>query len=200
MKKITVGLLLVLSYSCFAATEQTATVQMNKVNVENKNSLNVEQAVDIYRVNASNTSAIKKTISEIEKTGFATSTANLNDLENIQSGTIVIFKPSREGLRFTPSVLSKALQKNTRIESRSRLEGVMPERLYTQTNDFSLSVINTAKGKFDNGSVVLNQFINANNKGKEIATNNKVGLPEKGAILNIIKVQPDTYVMVLTTI
>ncbi|MBG0695513.1 hypothetical protein I4P42_10960 [Enterobacter roggenkampii] len=200
MKKITVGLLLVLSYSCFAATEQTATVQRNKVNVENKNSLSVAQAVDIYRVNARNTSAIKKTISEIEKTGFATSTANLNDLENIQNGTIVIFKPSRTGLRFTPSVLSKALQKNVRIESRSRLEGVMPERLYTQTNDFSLSVINTARGKFDNGSVVLNQFINANNKGKEIATNNKVGLPEKGAILNIIKIQPETYVMVLTTI
>ncbi|HEB9648942.1 TPA: hypothetical protein RZL00_005390, partial [Citrobacter freundii] len=107
---------------------------------------------------------------------------------------------NKEGQSLSPSVLSEALQKNVSIESKSGLKGIMPERLYTQIDNVSLSVVNTALGKFDDGRIVLTQFINANNNGKEIATHNKLGLPQKGAILNIIRVRPDAYMIVLTTI
>lgn len=200
MNKITLCVLLALSFSGYAATDQSATAMIDSVKSESKNTLNVHQTVTVYRFSAKSTSAIKKALAEIEQKGFSTATASLSGLEENQNSTIMVFRGNKEGQSLSPSALSEALQKNVSIESKSEQEGIMPERLYYQIDNHSLSVINTAMGKFDDGRIILTQFINANNNGKEIASHNKVGLPENGAIINIIRARPDTYMMVLTTI
>lgn len=207
MNKITLGVLLALSFSGYAATEQVTSTLIDSFKIESNfhfprgtNTLNVHQNVTVYSFSAKSIAAIKKTLAEIEQKGFSTATASLSGLEENQNSTIMVFRANKEGQPLSPSVLSEALQKNVSIESKSGLEGIMPERLYTQIDNVSLSVVNIALGKFDDGRIVLTQFINANNNGKEIATHNKLGLPEKGAILNIIRVRPDAYMIVLTTI
>lgn len=207
MKKITLGVFLALSTSGYAATEQVTSTLIDSFKIESDfhfprvaNTLNVHQNVTVYSFSAKSIAAIKKTLAEIEQKGFSTATASLSGLEENQNSTIMVFRANKEGQSLSPSVLSEALQKNVSIESKSGLKGIMPERLYTQIDNVSLSVVNTALRKFNDGRIVLTQFINANNNGKEIATHNKLGLPEKGAILNIIRVRPEAYMIVLTTI
>lgn len=207
MKKITLGLLLALSFSGYTATEQVTSTLIDSFKIESnfhfpkrKNTLSVHQNVTVYSFSAKSIAAIKKTLAEIEQKGFSTATASLSGLEENQNSTIMVFLANKEGQSLSPSVLSEALQKNVSIESKSGLEGIMPERLYTQIDNVSLSVVNTALGKFNDGRIVLTQYISANNDGKEIATHNKLRLTEKGAILNIIKIKPENYILVLTTI
>jgi hypothetical protein len=200
MNKITLGILLALSFSGYAAPNQTTSALIDSVKAESKSTLNIPQAVTVYRFNTGGITAIKKTIADIEQAGFSTATASLNALEGNQNSTIMVFNSNTEGMKLSPSVLSAALQKNVSIESKSEQEGIMPERLYYQIDNHSLSVINTAMSKFDDGRIVLTQVLDANNNGKEITTQNRVGLPANGAVLNIIRVQPDSYMMVLTTI
>ncbi|RDU15068.1 hypothetical protein [Citrobacter freundii] len=207
MNKITLGVLLALSFSGYAATEQVTSKLIDSFKIESNfhfpggtNTLNVHQNVTVYSFNAKSIAAIKKTLAEIEQKGFSTATASLSGLEENQNSTIMVFRANKKGQSLSPLVLSEALQKTVSSESKSGLEGIMPERLYTQIDNVSLSVVNTALGKFYDGRIVLTQFISANNDGKEIATHNKLRLPEKGAILNIIKIKPENYILVLTTI
>lgn len=88
MNKITLGVLLTLSFSGYAATEQFTSTLIDSFKIESNfhfprgiNTLNVHQNVTVYSFSAKSIAAIKKTLAENEQKGFSTATASLSGLE-----------------------------------------------------------------------------------------------------------------------
>lgn len=203
MTKLTALALLALCFTGYAAAQDNTkknTVEIGDYKIENKSVLSVPHTLTIYRFTASSVTAVKRIITDIESKGFTTSTASLNGIEQKQHSTIMVFNAGKNKQPLTPSALAEILHNHVDVKSKTELTGVMPERQYTEIDDSAISIINTAQGKFNDGGLVLTQYISTNNKGNKTATFNKVGLPVKAVILNIIKAGENEYTMVLTTI
>ncbi|HHP2613947.1 TPA: hypothetical protein ACR8QZ_003800 [Enterobacter roggenkampii] len=203
MKIISALTLFALSFSVCAATqnnEQTLRVQNDDYKIETGFGLRIPQTVTSYKIASADAKVIKNIIAQIEKKGFHTSTASLSGLESDERSIIMTFTSGNNGLKLTSSILSEILINSASIQNKQELRGVMPDRQYMQIDNDSLSVINIAQSKYDNGQIMLTQNMDANYSGNQISATNKFGLSENGAILNVIKIKPDSYVLVLTTI
>ena len=203
MKIISAITLFALSFSVYAATqnnEQTIRIQNGDFKTDYGLGLHIPQTVTSYNIVSADGDVIKNIINQIEKKGFHTSTASLNGLETEQSNIIMTFTAGNNGLKLTPSILSDILHHSASVKNMQEMRGAMPDRQYMQIDNDSLSVINIAQSKFDNGQILLTQNLDANYGGNQISATNKFGLSENGAILNIIKIKPENYVLVLTTL
>lgn len=154
------------------------------------------QQVSVYSVTTVKKDALKNIIKDVEKRGFSTSTADLNNLDN----SIIVFKNRKDGEKLSPALLKPIINKQADIrnewQSYSPISGVVT----LNSDDTSISLKNEIVSRIDSGNVKLAQGISIYDNGNERHSFQDVGVNKDGSVINIIMTSPGRYFIMLTTI
>lgn len=203
MKKITVSVLLALSFSAVAAPTASqpdaVKVMPAGTTVEPARALEIPETVTTIHFKGDH-AAVRRILTEVEKHGFTTATANLAMPEAGKNNVAVVFSASKEGNKLTPQIVSASVRKHAQWEWSVQQQGVMSAPDYFMTNGTSMTVNNVATQKFDDGRVTLTQFVSIARSGKQTASFDRLTLDNNGAIINILRPTAGEYYLTLTTL
>jgi hypothetical protein len=164
--------------------------------IDATSSIKVQQNISVYGFRTDKKDALKNIIVEVERNGFETSTANLNDLDN----SVFMFRKAKNLEKLTPILLKNIISKQAEIQNVWQTDAVMPETQLWKAGKTDISITNTAASKMEEGNISLYQEISILDDGFERHSFHNFGVVKDGSVINILMTQPGKYFVILTTI